>query len=82
MKLGDGSAKMIDVTQLLTSTQEGAWQSLAIPLSCFKQAGVNLKQVSTPFAMEAGGPFRISIAGVRLDQQPASLACPSLIAAK
>ncbi len=82
MKLGDGSAKMIDVTKVIASSPEGLWQSLVIPLSCFKQAGVDLQHVSTPFAMEAGGPFRISIAGVRLDQQPANLACPSLVAAK
>jgi beta-glucosidase len=82
MKLGDGSAKMIDVTNLLSSTTEGAWQSLAIPLSCFKQEGVDLAHVATPFAMEAGGPFRISIAGVRLDRQPADLSCPSLVAAR
>lgn len=82
MKLGDGNAKMIDVTELMRSSGEGAWQSLVIPLSCFKQQGVDLSRVSTPFAMEAGGPFQISISGVRLDQQPASLACPSLVAAK
>ncbi|HVO01266.1 MAG TPA: glycoside hydrolase family 3 N-terminal domain-containing protein [Candidatus Cybelea sp.] len=82
MKLGDGNAKMIDVTGLIGSGPEGTWQSLAIPLSCFKQEGVDLKQVSTPFAMEAGGPFRISISGIRLDQQPAGLSCPSLVAAK
>jgi beta-glucosidase len=82
MKLGDGSAKMIDVTNLLSSTKEGEWQSLAIPLSCFKQEGVDLAHVATPFAMEAGGPFRISIAGVRLDAQPPNLSCPSLVAAK
>jgi beta-glucosidase len=82
MKLGDGSAKMIDVTALMAASPEGQWQSLAIPLSCFKQEGVDLQHVATPFAMEAGGTFRISIAGVRLEQQPADLACPAIVAAK
>jgi beta-glucosidase len=82
MKLGDGSAKMIDVTKVIAASPEGQWQSLVIPLSCFKQEGVDLQHVSTPFAMEAGGPFRVSIAGVRLDEQPANLNCPSVVAAK
>jgi beta-glucosidase len=57
-------AVAVPITGSLART--GEWQSLAIPLSCFKRAGANMEMVSTPFALATTGKLTISVSDVRL----------------
>ena len=44
----------------------GEWRTLAIPLSCFARAGVDMRQVSVPLSITTAGRFVLSISDARI----------------
>ncbi|MDP9422779.1 MAG: exo 1,3/1,4-beta-D-glucan glucohydrolase [Pseudomonadota bacterium] len=56
--------KAVPITGALRKT--GEWQSLAIPLGCFKTAGADMSKVSTPFTLATAGKLSIAISDIRL----------------
>ncbi|HYC94455.1 MAG TPA: putative glycoside hydrolase, partial [Sphingomicrobium sp.] len=44
----------------------GEWQSLAIPLGCFKSAGSDMTKVAMPFTLATAGKLTIAISDIRL----------------
>lgn len=58
----DGAA--VPVTGALRKT--GEWQSLAIPLGCFKTAGADMSKVNVPFTLATAGKLAIAISDIRL----------------
>jgi beta-glucosidase len=74
--------KRVDVTGLFDDSPQGRWTSLMVPLSCFADAGADLTHVTMPFALETDGRFGLSISGVKLDQGPPDVSCPSVVAAR
>ena len=52
------------------------WQRMAVALDCFQRDGGDFSKVTLPFALEAGGSGRVSVANVRLVAGgKANLAC-------
>jgi len=45
---------------------EGEWQTLGVPLKCFRAAGADMARISSPFRLMAGGDAGLSIARVAL----------------
>ncbi|MDE1146176.1 MAG: exo 1,3/1,4-beta-D-glucan glucohydrolase [Azospirillaceae bacterium] len=71
-----GGPGALDVTAVLKAAPVGQWQTLKVKLSCFKQAGADLSQVTAPFALGTRGTLRLSLAAVRLSADPAGSICP------
>ena len=61
-----GKRAPIPVTRALGTTT-GSWQTLAIPLQCFRAGGADMGQVAAPFAISAGAGTRIALSDIRLD---------------
>lgn len=76
--VGQGAA--LDLTPTLTASPIGQWRSVKLRLSCFKQAGANLKAVETPFTLATGAPAGLSIATVRIVSDVSDAICPAAIA--
>lgn len=55
----------------------GEWRSLAIPLRCFADKGVDMRRVTTPMALVAGGAATLSLSAVRIAMEGAPGACPA-----
>ena len=45
---------------------EGEWQTLGVPLKCFRAAGADMTRISSPFRLMADGDAGLSIARVAL----------------
>jgi len=56
--------KAVPITGALRKT--GEWQSLAIPLGCFKNAGSDMTKVTMPFTLATAGKLTIAISDIRL----------------
>jgi beta-glucosidase len=56
--------KAVPISGALRKT--GEWQSVAIPLGCFKTAGADMSKVTTPFTLSTTGKLTIAISDIRL----------------
>lgn len=65
----------IDATSLFKG-QTGTWRTAKVFLKCYQQNGVDLTKVVAPLAIEASGPFELSIADVRIVSDPNASICP------
>lgn len=76
--IGQGAA--LDLTPTLAASPVGQWRSVKLRLSCFKQAGAQLKAVDTPFTLATGAPAGLSIATVRIVSDVSDAICPAALA--
>jgi beta-glucosidase len=44
----------------------GQWTTLAVPLRCFRDAGIDMQRVSAPITMSTAGRLSLSISDVRI----------------
>ncbi len=51
------------------------WRTLKVKLNCFRDAGVNLGTLSTPFALRTAGRLGLTLRTVRLVSDPAGSVC-------
>jgi beta-glucosidase len=56
----------VPVTAALKSATPGQWQTLAIPLGCFKGAGADMSKVMRPFVVASTGALRLAVSDVRV----------------
>ena len=69
----------VNLTGYFHQMPQGQWVQLAIPLSCFEHAGLDMARVNTPLVLSSSGAMSITIADVSLlSKAPtAALACSS-----
>lgn len=72
--LGVGAAE-VPATGLLNGLAVGSYQTVAVPLSCFKAQ--DLGHTPTVFRLQTAGTLDVSIADVRLTETKAGAACPA-----
>ena len=69
----------VDVTKAVAALPLHAKATLAIPLQCFADQGVDFAAVTVPFAIDTAGPFVASFANIRwqvgADRDPDALPC-------
>ncbi len=66
------------LTNTLSEAALDVWQSLRIPLTCFKEGGVNMANTRIPFLLETSGRAAIAFSGIRLEaDQNVDLPCPN-----
>ncbi|MBY6211315.1 hypothetical protein KUV95_07100 [Microbulbifer agarilyticus] len=66
MDCGYPCAGSFKLGQILTAVPQKQWFHLAIPLSCFADAGTKLSKVDAPLVVITNGSMGISLADVRL----------------
>ena len=57
----------LDLTPAYTAISDGQWHELAIPLSCFANAGTDFTNVNTPLLIFTDGVWQADIATVRFE---------------
>jgi len=75
---GSAQGAMLDVTETFATAPRGVWQTLAIPLSCWRQFP-GVRSVYAPFAVATPGKFAMTIADIRVvPGDPGAVAqCPA-----
>lgn len=63
---GDNCLTAIDIAPLLKNLPLNEWQQVSVDLQCFRQQGVELGQVFTPFSLQTSQPMTVSIAGLAI----------------
>ncbi len=66
MVSGAGSRVTLPITGALRAAPAGQWTSMAIPLRCFRTAGVDMQRVIAPFAISTAGRLSLSVSDVRI----------------
>jgi len=56
----------ISIAQALASAKVGEWTRVGVPLRCLRSAGVDMKNVEIPMALQAGQGVRLSLAKVAI----------------
>lgn len=72
------AGRRVPVAGALRAAGTGRWTQLAVPLSCFALAGVDMTRVAVPFAMHSAGSLAMTISDVRI----ASVAAPATACAR
>ncbi len=75
---GTARGAMLDVTAAFRPAAVGIWNTLVVPLACWRAAGAELTAVEVPFALATAGRFAVTIAAVRIAPTVAGAAraCP------
>ena len=79
VRVAMGTGAALDLTPVLAAAPVGQWRSVKLRLSCFKQAGADLKAVETPFTLATGAPAGLSVATVRIVSDVSDAVCPAAI---
>ncbi|HWA30012.1 MAG TPA: exo 1,3/1,4-beta-D-glucan glucohydrolase [Rhizomicrobium sp.] len=74
---GDTCRASLDMTQAMRDAAGKGWTGVAVPLKCFKQAGLNMNSVMAPFALTSDGAFEVNLTAVKLTQAQGTLNCPA-----
>jgi beta-glucosidase len=77
---GTPGGALLDATPVFRAARVGTWQSLVVPVACWRDAGANLASVEVPFEVETAGKFALTVAEVRLQPPHAGAASPCLSA--
>nr|WP_246205062.1 exo 1,3/1,4-beta-D-glucan glucohydrolase [Altericroceibacterium indicum] len=62
-----GVQARVPIAGLLRSAPTDTWTSLAIPLKCFAERGIDPNSILMPFMLSTGGKMTMSISDVRFD---------------
>ena len=57
-------------TKVLLDAPVGEWTKRAVPVTCFKEAGLNLLQVNTAFVLATEGDLTLDISEIKLTTTP------------
>ncbi len=74
---GEGCERSVSLLEPARAIAGKGWQHLSLALRCFQRDGGDFSSVRLPFALEAGGAGRVSVANVRLARSGTpSIGCP------
>jgi beta-glucosidase len=68
----------LDVTHVMNDAVGRGPMTISVPLSCLRNAGADLSNVSTPFALTTSGSFAISLSAVRIAREGEALSCAAV----
>ena len=57
----------VDVTPAFTAISDGEWHELAVPLSCFENAGTDFSTINVPFLVFTEGAWTADFATIRFE---------------
>jgi len=67
VRCGEVCEGRVDITEAMGSIRAGEWQTIAVSLRRFGEAGAELSHVTVPFALETAGSLAVRFADVRLE---------------
>jgi beta-glucosidase len=67
IECGPGCRGDLPVDTQLKQAPAGEWRRLKVPLHCFQNRGVDLRNVTAPFLLTTAGRLELGIANVRLE---------------
>jgi len=74
---GHGCERAVSLLEPSKGWAGKGWQHVALSMSCFVREGADFSQVRLPFALEANGSGRVSVANVRISRKfRPGLPCP------
>lgn len=74
MACGENCQGAVELAPALRAIPQDSWQQVSVDLQCFKQQGVNLSQVFSPFLLQTAGDLTLSIAELAIVPGAASTA--------
>jgi len=74
---GDQCERRVPFTEQALAMAGNGWQTVRLPLSCFKREGDDFSAVAMPFGLEAGGAGKVAVANIRfLTRAQGNADCP------
>jgi len=67
----------IDMTRIFGAAPIGEWREIKVRLSCLRDAGANVAEVSEPFGLSSQSGFAVSFETVRLTSNEGDAVCPA-----
>ena len=64
--VGADCGASVPIRGRLAAATPGEWTTLAVPLRCFRNAGVDMANVIIPFELATSGRLALSVSGVRI----------------
>lgn len=74
LAVGQGA---VDLTRIFGAAPIGEWREIKVRLSCLRDAGANVAEVSEPFSLATYAPFAVSFENVRLASNEGDAICPT-----
>jgi beta-glucosidase len=65
----------LDASAVLQASPPGEWWQLRVKLACFRDAGVDMAHITSPFTMRTDGRLGLSLLGAQLSTDPAGAVC-------
>jgi beta-glucosidase len=65
----------LDASAVLKASPPGEWRQLRVRLACFRDAGVDMAHVTSPFTLRTDGRLGLSLLGAQLSTDPAGAVC-------
>lgn len=75
MECGDGCKAGVPLNHFIASHNE--WQQVSIPVSCFVEQGMNLREVYVPLALSSSQPAMFKLSNIRFTNTATSATCPN-----
>lgn len=66
MLCGTGCNASLPIRGALTAAPPGEWRTLAIPLRCLRDAGIDMQRVTAPLTISTTGQLSLSVSDVRI----------------
>ncbi|RVQ69796.1 glycoside hydrolase family 3 protein [Croceicoccus ponticola] len=73
LALGD---RKLDISALLAASPMGEVSTLAIPLSCFADAGADVSQLATPMLLAANDKLALALLSAKVSEMDGTRSCP------
>jgi beta-glucosidase len=65
----------LDASAILKASPPGEWRQLRVKLACFRDAGVDMAHITSPFTLRTDGRLGLSLLGAQLSTDPAGAVC-------
>jgi beta-glucosidase len=76
MACGSSCAGAVDVTGLLTAPSADGWRTWKVKLSCLRDAGADMRRVTSPLVLSTSGRLSLEFTEARLAANDGDAICP------
>lgn len=67
MECGDDCAGSVQIESILSKVPVNQWQSFTVDLACFVEAGLDLRQLTSPFSVSTDGEFAFVFSKISIE---------------
>jgi beta-glucosidase len=77
MACGPACGGSVDVSPMLAGPTDGQWRVWKVKLSCFRNRGVDMAKISSPFTLSTDGRLKLEFNDLRLAPNEGDAICPT-----